>query len=61
MEKIAMLQLKKKIINIKLPFADPQTCTAKRKLSALITKFYPHEKISTFIKCSDILHQLFNP
>ena len=37
----------KKTINIKLPFLGPQTYIAKRKLSALITKFYPH--VSIFI------------
>ena len=42
MEKLAMLQFPKKTINIKLPFLGPQTYVAKRKLSAHITKFYPH-------------------
>ena len=49
MEKLAMLQFPKKTINIKLPFLGPQTYIAKRKLSALITKFYPHVSIRFII------------
>ena len=37
---------KKKAINIKLPFLGPQT---RRKLSALITKFYPRVSIRFII------------
>ena len=44
-----MVQFPKKPINIKLPFLGPQTYIAKRKLSALITKFYPHVSIRLII------------
>ena len=39
----------KKPINIKLPFLGPQTYIAKQKLSAHITKFYPHVSIRFII------------
>ena len=45
MEKTSYTTVHKKPINIKLPFLGPQTYIAKRKLSALITKFHPHVSI----------------
>ena len=50
----------KKPINIKLPFLGPQTYIAKRKLSALITKFYPHVSIRFIITPSLIVQNLFS-
>ena len=39
----------KKTIKIKLPFLSTRTYIAKRKLSALITKFYLHDSIRFII------------
>ena len=60
MEKLAMLQFRKKPINIKLPFLGPQTYIAKRKLSALITKFYPHVSIRFIITPSLTIQNFFS-
>ena len=50
----------KKPINIKLPFLGPQTYIAKRKLSALITKFYPHVSIRFIITPSLTIQNFFS-
>ena len=50
----------KKPINIKLPFLGPQTYIAKRKLSALITKFYPHVSIRFIITPSLNIQNFFS-
>ena len=50
----------KKPINIKLPFLGPQTYIAKRKLSALITKFYPHFSIRFIITPSLTIQKNFS-
>ena len=60
MEKLAMLQFRKKPINIKLPFRGPQTYIAKQKLSALITKFYPHVSIIFIITPSLTIQKFFS-
>ena len=47
-------------INIKLPFLGPQTYIAKRKLSPLITKFYPHVSIRFIITPSVTIKNFFS-
>ena len=60
MEKLAMLQFPKKKLFIKLPFLGPQTYIAKRKLSALNTKFYPHVSIRFIITPSLTIQNFFS-
>ena len=50
----------KKPINIKLPFLGPQTYIAKLKLSAIITKFYPHVSIRFIITPSLTIQNFFS-
>ena len=58
--KISYATVPKKPINIKLPFLGPQTYIAKRKLSALITKFYSHVSIRFIITPSLTVQNLFS-
>ena len=59
-KKTSYATVPKKTINIKLPFLGPQTYIAKRKLSALITKFYPHVSIRFIITPSSTVQIFFS-